>query len=175
MNQAFEINNTTKDITHSGPVAQELALHKGAKVLVDMNVSSQNPFPISMMKQAALGTTVVVDILNPGGDALVDFIIGPIVPPPPGSVARALVKELNFKRVGDCALLHFFSCNFAKNMTGDTIRVFSQDLHISGGPILFFGGVANKRGGEAVLEIRVTSLTPGIETLELSGGDNAFV
>jgi hypothetical protein len=165
MNQAFGINNTTNDITNSGPVAQQLALHKGATIFADMNiVGNVINFPIASLKQGALGTTIIVDILNPGGGNLTTLAIGP-------SIAD-LVDQLSLKRVGDCALIHFFSCNFDKGVTTDTIRV---DSGVGAPATLFAGVAATDRGGEAVLEIRATNVTPGAEAVTLFSGNNAFV
>ena len=66
MNQAFGVNNTTTDIPNSGPVAQELALHKGATLFADLSADSTEPLYIGSTFQAVLGTTVVIDFFNTG-------------------------------------------------------------------------------------------------------------
>lgn len=166
MNQQFGINNTTNDITNSGPVAQQLALHKGATLFADMDTDNVIPFPIGMVKQGALGTTIVIDIINAGGGMLTTLVLG---------TAADLVDQLLLKRVGDCALIHFFSCNFDKGVSADAIRVDSNDASVVGIATLFSGAAATDRGGEAILEISATSVTPGAETVVIFSGNNAFV
>jgi hypothetical protein len=177
MNQAFEVNNTIKDITHSGPVAQELALHKGATLIADLAAGLHfTPLSFGAVKQAALGTTIVVNFINLGGDGAQFFTLNKAVGAPNGSVAAALIKELLFKRVGDCALLHFFAC---QRLSGDEQAVIiSDDTSVlqPSPTFLYIGSVATKLGGEAIAEIRAVDLTPGAEMVSLFVSDNnAFV
>ena len=175
MNQSFALNNTTNDITNSGPVAQKLALHKGATLFA--NVSSADTFvPLSMgmVKQAALGTTVVVNFDNTAGSFIQSYTLNKETGALNGSVAKDLINQLLFKRVGDCALLHFYACQRLTD-EGD-VNVRSDDTSVTGGPvILFVGDQSAKKGGEAILEIRALNVTPGAESVALFGGDNAFV
>jgi hypothetical protein len=164
MNQSFGINNTTKDITHSGPVAQQLSLHKGATLFTDMNIDTVISFPFGMIKQAALGTTIVIDVLNAGGGGQLVLVLG---------TAASLVKELNLKRIGDCAILHFFACNFEKAPGTDRVVVDSIDVNVVGFATLF-SSAGPAKGGEATLEIRATNVTPGAEAVTIFSGENAF-
>jgi len=176
MNQTFGVNNTTNDITHSGPVAQKLALHKGATLFANVSIfTTRTPLSMGLVKQAALGTTIVVNFINAVGDGLQLYTLNKASGAANGTVAAALVKELLFKRVGDCALLHFFAC---QRITGEgTVLVQSDDTSVTGSPAPLFTGVeVGLVGGEAILEIRATSVTPGAETVSLfSGLQNAFV
>ena len=175
MNQAFGVNNTTNDITNSGPVAQELALHKGATLFaVTSGFETFTSLSMGMVKQAALGTTVVVNFDNTGGRFIQSYTLNKEAGASDGSVAKDLIDQLLFKRVGDCALLHFYAC---QRLTDEgEVNVRSDDTSVTGGPvILFVGGVSEKVGGEAILEIRAVSVTPGAESVALFGGDNAFV
>ena len=175
MNQTFGINNTTNDITNSGPVAQELALHKGATLFADLSSDNTEPLYIGSTFQAALGTTVVIDFFNTGGGNTKTYTLNKEAGAANGSVAADLVKELLLKRIGDCALLHFWAC--VRLPTGtDEIEVSTDDTSVTGGPVtLFIGNDATKLGGEAVLEVRATSVTSGAETVSLFSGENAFV
>ena len=175
MNQAFGVNNTTNDITHSGPVAQELALHKGATLFADTTTVTETPLSMGLVKQAALGTTIVVDFDNPAGTGAQAYTLNKAAGAADGTVAADLVKELLFKRVGDCALLHFFSC---QRLTDEAVVIVqSDDASVLGSPTdLFDGGTPSKLGGEAVLFIRALNVTPGAESVTIFGGaNNAFV
>ncbi len=177
MNQSFKINNTTKDITHSGPVAQELALHKGARLIADLSVVTNTPLSMGLIKQATLGTTIIMDFIKILG-GFQSYTLNKAAGAPNGSVARALIDQLNFKRVGDCALLHFFACNRLETTVGlDTVCVQSDDTSVIGGlVILFDANSPAKRGGEAILEIRAVNVTPGAEIVSLFVTDeNAFL
>ena len=179
MSRSFQVNNTTNDITHSGPVSQQLALHKGATLFVSPPVPPGPPFTIGnlsmgIIKQAAMGSTIIIDFLDPDNVENQIFLLDKADGAPNGSVARALIKELNFKRVGDCALLHFFA---SKKHTVGNIAVGSDDTSVTGGtPVLFNSTGLGKCGGEAILEIRATSVTPGAETVSLFSSElNAFL
>nr|QBK85308.1 MAG: hypothetical protein LCIVAC01_01170 [Iridovirus LCIVAC01] len=179
MNQAFEVNNTTNDITHSGPVAQELALHKGSTLIADVGSLHNTPLSMGAVKQAVLGSTIIVDIINAGGipGNIQNFNLDKATGAPNGSVARDLVDQLNFKRVGDCALLHFFACNRLP-VGSDLVAIGSDDTSVlqPGNTLLYDGSVAIKRGGEAVAEIRAVNVTPGAEIVSLFVSENnAFV
>ncbi len=176
MNQSFGVNNTINDITHSGPVAQELALHKGATLfaLIGGGFTTFTPLSMGIIKQAALGTTVVINFDDPAGQGTQGYRLNKETGAANGTVAAALVKELLFKRVGDCALLHFYSCQRLTDPEGDVI-VLSNDTFVLGSPFLFNGGTSTKVGGEAILEIRALNVTPGTESVALFSGDNAFV
>jgi hypothetical protein len=178
MNQKFGVNNTIKDITHSGPVSQKLALHKGATLFVSKPVPPGPPFTIGdlsmgIIKQAAMGSTIVIDFLDP--DSVLDqsYLMDKATGAPNGSVARALIDQLNFKRVGDCALLHFFAC---KKLNKGSVSVLSNDSSVTGGPVALFSSAGlSKCGGEAILEIRAVNVTPGAETVSLFSPEfNAF-
>ena len=173
MNQAFGVNNTTNDITNSGPVAQELALHKGATLFADTTTVTETPLSMGLVKQAALGTTIVVDFNNPAGTGFQEYTLNKASGAANGTVAADLVKELLFKRVGDCALLHFHAC---QRLTDDAeVIISSDDTSVMGSPTDLFNGSPTKVGGEAILEIRAVSVTPGAESVALFSGDNAFV
>jgi hypothetical protein len=179
MNQAFGVNNTTNDVTNSGPVAQELALHKGATIIADVGSLHNTPLSMGAVKQAAMGSTIIVDIINAGGipGNIQNFNLDKAAGAPNGSVAQALVDQLNLKRVGDCALLHFFACNRLPVGT-DLVVLTSDDTSVllPGSGLLYDGSSATKRGGEAVAEIRAVSVTPGAEIVSLFMADNnAFV
>jgi len=175
MNQSFALNNTTNDITHSGPVAQQLALHKGAILFAQLiGPDTFVPLSMGMVKQAALGTTVVVNFDNTAGSAITSYTLNKEAGAANGSVAKDLIDQLLFKRVGDCALLHFFACQRLED-EGE-VRVQSDDTSVTGSPVtLFVGDQSAKTGGEAILEIRALNVTPGAESVALFGGDNAFV
>jgi hypothetical protein len=176
MNQAFGVNNTTNDITNSGPVAQQLALHKGATLFANTVFITVNIEPLSMgtIKQAALGTTVVIDFINPDASGIQRYTLNKKSGAANGSVAAALVKELLLKRVGDCALLHFYACQ--RFIDIGIVQVESDDTSVIGSPALLFDGSnAAKLGGEAILEIRALNVTPGAESVVLFSGENAFV
>jgi hypothetical protein len=178
MNQKFGVNNTTQDITHSGPIAQKLALHKGATLFTNLSLATLTPLSMGIIKQAAMGSTIVIDIFNKGGGGFQIYTLNKATGAPNGSVAAALVDQLDFKRVGDCALLHFFLCQRLQELDGiNPIAVESDDTSVIGGPaILFDSTQVPKRGGEAVLEIRATNVTPGVESVSLFVSDeNAFV
>ena len=172
MSRSFKVNNTIQDITHSGPVAQELALHKGATLFVSPPVPPGPPFTISplsmgIIKQAAMGSTIVIDFLDPDDILEQIFTLNKATGAPNGSVARALVKELNFKRVGDCALLHFFAC---KKLNNGNISVGTDDSSVLIDPAqrtLFNSTGLTKCAGEAILEIRAVNVTPGAEIVSL--------
>jgi hypothetical protein len=174
MNQAFGLNNTTNDITHSGPVAQELALHKGATLFAIISVDTDTPLSMGLIKQASLGTTIVINFDDVAGNLGQVYRLNKETGAANGTVAAALVKELLFKRVGDCALLHFHAC---QRITGGAdVLVVSNDTSVLGSPaIVFDGTVPEKVGGEAILEIRALNVTPGAESVALFSGDNAFV
>jgi hypothetical protein len=177
MNQSFQVNNTIKDITHSGPVAQELALHKGALLIADLSVATNTPLSMGLIKQAAMGSTIVMDFIKIAG-GFQSYTLNKVSGAPNGSVARALIDQLNFKRVGDCALLHFFACNRLESTAGlDTVFVQSDDTSVTGGiAILFDANSVPKRGGEAILEIRAVNVIPGAEIVSLFVSDeNAFL
>jgi len=174
-NQAFGVNNTTNDITHSGPVAQKLALHKGATLFANVSIfATETPLSMGLVKQAALGTTIVVNFNDTAGGGLQIYTLNKEAGAANGSVAADLVDQLLFKRVGDCALLHFFAC---QRLTGETtVAVQSDDTSVLNSPAsLFVGDFAGLEGGEAILEIRAVSVTPGAETVALFSGQNAFV
>jgi hypothetical protein len=174
MNQAFGVNNTTNDITHSGPVAQELALHKGATLFAIISADTDTPLSMGMIKQAALGTTIVINFDDVAGGFGQVYTLNKETGAANGTVAAALVKELLFKRVGDCALLHFHACQ--RLTSGGDVLVVSNDTSVLGIPgILFDGLTAGKEGGEAILEIRALNVTPGAESVVLFSGENAFV
>jgi len=175
-NQTFGVNNTTNDITNSGPVAQELALHKGATLfaIIIGGFTTFTALSMGMIKQAALGTTVVINFDDVAGTGEQGYRLNKETGAANGTVAAALVKELLFKRVGDCALLHFYACQ--RLTEGGKVFIFSNDTSVLGSPVdLFDGLVPAKVGGEAILEIRAISVTPGAESVALFGGDNAFV
>ena len=176
MNQAFGVNNTTKDITHSGPVAQKLALHKGATLIADTSSAFEvrTPISIATLKQAAMGSTIIIDVLDPAGTTVQIYTINKVTGAPDGSVARALIDQLNLKRVGDCALLHFFMC---QRLTGGEIVIFSDDNNVFFfDAVLFNFEVFGKEGGEAIFEIRALNVTPGEERVSFfSSIKNAFV
>ena len=176
MNQAFGVNNTTKDITHSGPVAQKLALHKGATLFANLTgIETITPISMGTLKQAALGTTIVVDFDDTAGDGLQLYTLNKVAGAPNGSVARALINQLNFKRVGDCALLHFFACERLTGTGGVVIN--TDDTSISPDFAILFDGTSFLTvGGEAVAEIRATNVTPGAETVSFfASSQNAFI
>ena len=178
MNHSFQVNNTTKDITNSGPVAQELALHKGATLFTDLGIITISPLSMGIIKQAAMGSTIVIDIINAGGGGFQIYTLNKATGAPNGSVARALIDQLNFKRVGDCALFHFFLCQRLQDLVGiNPIVVETNDTSVIGAvAILFDSAEASKRGGEAILEIRAVNVTPGAEIVSLFVSDkNAFV
>ena len=175
MNQPFGVNNTTNDITHSGPVAQKLALHKGATLFANITNVSITPLSMGLIKQAALGTTIVVNFDNTAGVGAQAYTLNKASGAANGTVAADLVKELLFKRVGDCALLHFYAC---QRMTDEAVVIVqSDDTSVLGSPTdLFDGGTATKVGGEAILSIRALNVTPGAESVVIFGGaNNAFV
>jgi len=174
-NQQFVgLNDTTNDITHNGPVAQELALHKGATLFAITDGANLEALSMGTVFQAALGTTVVVDFSNLAGAGTQVYTLNKEAGAANGTVAADLVDQLLLKRVGDCALLHFHAC---ERLTSTAlVSVQSDDTSVTGSPaVLFDGGTAGKEGGEAVLEVRATSVTPGAETVSLFSGDNAFV
>ena len=175
-NQTFGVNNTTNDITNSGPVAQELALHKGSTLfaIIDGGSNTFTALSMGMIKQAALGTTIVINFDDVAGGLGQIYTLNKETGAANGTVAAALVKELLFKRVGDCALLHFHACQ--RLTGGGDVLVVSNDTSVLGSPtILFDGSVPEKVGGEAILEIRAISVTPGAESVALFSGENAFV
>jgi len=172
-NQAFGVNNTTNDITNSGPVAQELALHKGATLFAIIDSDTSTALSMGMIKQAALGTTIVINFDNVAGSFGQLYTLNKETGAANGTVAADLIDQLLFKRVGDCALLHFFAC---QRLTGGDVLVVSNDTSVLGSPaVLFDGQTPGKEGGEAILEIRAVSVTPGAESVALFSGDNAFV
>ena len=174
-NQQFVgLNDTTNDITHNGPVAQELALHKGATLFAITDGANIEALSMGTVFQAALGTTVVVDFSNLAGAGTQAYTLNKEAGAGNGTVAADLVDQLLLKRVGDCALLHFHACERLTSVS--TISVQSDDTSVTGSPaILYAGALAPKVGGEAVVEVRATSVTPGAETVSLFSGDNAFV
>ena len=175
MNQSFQVNNTIKD---SGPVAQELALHKNATLFTDLSLITNTPLSMGIIKQAAMGSTIVINFINAAGGGFQVYTLDRVSGAPNGSVARALIDQLNFKRVGDCALLHFFLCQRLEDLVGiNPIAVESNDTSVIGAvAILFDSAQAAKRGGEAILEIRAVNVTPGAEIVSLFVSDeNAFL
>jgi hypothetical protein len=176
MNQSFGLNNTTNDITNSGPVAQELALHKGATLFAVTSGTDVTNTPLSFgsVKQAALGTTIVINFDDPDENGLQFYTLNKETGAPNGSVAADLIDQLLFKRVGDCALLHFYACQRLTDAA--LVSIQSDDTSVTGSPALLFNGaILAEQGGEAILEIRAVSVTPGAETVALFSGDNAFV
>nr|QBK85310.1 MAG: hypothetical protein LCIVAC01_01190 [Iridovirus LCIVAC01] len=167
-----------KDITHSGPVAQELALHKNATLFTDLGLITLTPLSMGIIKQATLGSTIVMDVINAGGGGFQIYTLNKATGAPNGSVARTLIDQLNFKRVGDCALLHFFLCQRLEFLIGiNPIVVESDDTSVIGAVAILFDSIeASKRGGEAILEIRAVNVTPGAEIVSLFVTDeNAFL
>ena len=172
MSQEFEVLNTVNDITNAGPVAQEIALHKGALITVDLSVASSLPLSFGMLKQAALGTTVIMNVTN-DGDKTAFLTLNKKASAANGTVARALEEELLLKRVGDKALCHFYlPISPALSMDG-AIRVSSDDTSVTGTPILFQGMVVEKGRGEAVLEIEATAVPPNAPTVLITSAENA--
>jgi hypothetical protein len=178
MNQAFGVNNTTKDITHSGPVAQKLALHKGATLFADTTVVGDlcTPISIETLKQAAMGSTIIIDFFDTAGGNAQIYTLNKSPGAPRGSVSAVLIDQLNLKRVGDCALLHFFCC---QTLTNGGVQIQSDDLSIQPPPqclTLFDGTTFTKKRGEAVAEIRALNVTPGAESVFWFNSDfNAFL
>nr|QBK85387.1 MAG: hypothetical protein LCIVAC01_01960 [Iridovirus LCIVAC01] len=173
-NQQFGVNDTTNDITHNGPVAQELALHKGATLFAITDGANVEALSFGTVKQAALGTTVVVDFSNLAGAGTQVYTLNKEAGAGNGTVAADLIAQLLLKRVGDCALLHFHACERLTSVS--TISVQSDDTSVTGSPaILYAGALAPKVGGEAIIEVRATSVTSGAETVSLFSGENAFV
>jgi hypothetical protein len=173
MSQQFEVLNTVNDITNAGPVAQEIALHKSALITVDLSVASTQPLSFGMLKQAALGTTVIMNVTN-DGDETVFLTLNKKAGAANGTVARALQEELLLKRIGDKALCRFYLPIFPPlSMDGD-IRVSSDDTSVTpANTILFQGMVAEKERGEAVLEIEATSVPPNAPTVKMQSEENA--
>jgi hypothetical protein len=173
MSQQFEVSNTVNDITNAGPVAQEIALHKGALIPVDLSVASTQPLSFGSLKQAALGTTIIINF-QADGDETVFLTLNKKTGAANGTVARALQEELLLKRIGDKALCHFYSSNFPPlSMDGD-LRVSSDDTSVTPANIILFQGMLpEKARGEAVLEIEATAVPPNAPTVRLDSGNNA--
>jgi hypothetical protein len=172
----MKVNNTTKDITHTGPVAQELALHKGAILFADVtDGTTTEPLSMGMMKQAAMGSTIFINFSDTSGNGLQNYTLNKATGAPNGSVARALIDQLNLKRVGDCALLHFFACQRLMDVFATVVVVSDDTSVLSNGLILYNGDFTLKQGGEALLEIRAVNVTPGAELVFLFvSSKNAF-
>jgi hypothetical protein len=176
-NEQFQkVLDTLNDVTQIGPLAQKIALHKGARIPIDLSTSGTVFQPISFgtLKQAALGTTVIIDVTATGKQDF-RFTLNKEAGAADGSVAEALQKELLLNTVGDTALCRFYKSGPV--LTEGEISVTSDDANV-----LFnvarnklFDLAAEKVRGEAVLEIRATSVPPNVRTVQLLVANNAYV
>lgn len=174
-NEQFQkVVDTLNDVTQIGPLAQQIALHKGAQLApIDLTVGGTAPLSFGTLKQAALGTTVILTISD--GNVNFTFTLNKEAGAPNGSVAEALQKELLLNRVGDTALCRFYKSGAALTLVGrvgvtsdDTLVLFNTDRNN------LFEFDPKKVRGEAVLEIRATSVPPNVRTVELTVANNAY-
>jgi hypothetical protein len=173
MNQ-LKINNTLgNNITKSGPVAQTIALHKGAVLNANTTSAGTAPLSFGSLKQAALGTTIIVHSIAIGGFEF-DFTLNKKAGAADGSVAEALQKELDLVNVGDTALCRFFLSGFQLVVPANKIGVTSDDTSVTGSPAILFEGPSPDNNGEAVLEIVATAVPPAAPTCSLFSAENAF-
>lgn len=173
MNQ-LKINNTLgNNITKSTPVAQTIALHKGAILNADTSSAGTEPLSFGSLKQAALGTTIIVHSIAIGAFTF-DFTLNKKAGAPNGTVAEALQKELLLVNVGDTALCRFFLSGFQLVSPTNFIRVTSDDTSVTGSPAVLFEGQSSENSGEAVLEIVATAVPPAAPTCSLFSAENAY-
>jgi hypothetical protein len=176
-NEQFQkVVDTVNDVTQIGPLLQQIALHKGARIPIDLSTSGTVLEPISFgtLKQAALGTTIIIDVTATGKQDF-RFTLNKETGAADGSVAEALQKELLLNRVGDTALCRFYKSGEA--LAEGEISVTSDDANVSFNVLRnkLFDLATEKVRGEAVLEVRATSVPPNVRTVELIVADNAYV
>jgi hypothetical protein len=170
----MKVNNTLgNNITKSAPVAQTIALHKSAVLNANSSSAGTEPLSFGTLKQAALGTTVIVHSIAIGAFTF-DFTLNKKASAANGSVAQDLQKELDLVNVGDTALCHFFLSGFQLVSPANFIRVTSDDTSVTGSPAVLFEGQSAENSGEAVLEIVATAVPPAAPTCSLFSAANAY-
>ena len=164
MNQDFTVSNTTTDVTHVGPLAQEIALDKNASITIDQATLAPVTIPLTIaaIKQAALGTSVTLRPINLDG-TVVALVLNKAVGAADGSVANALVGQLGLIRQNDGVTVNF-AC-FSTDAFA-AINLASDDANILGGTLVLFAGGAQ---GLALVSFELTQVgnptTPPVVTM----------
>lgn len=165
MNQDFSVSNTTTDLTHVGPVAQEIALDKNGSITLDQTLAANAgdaPLTIAAIKQAALGTSVTIRP-DPVGANVQDLTLNKAVGDADGSVASALVSQLGLLRIHDGVTVNFACFSTAAFAA---ISLSTDDANILGGPLVLFAGGAE---GLALVSFELTlvgtAATPPVVTM----------
>ncbi len=171
MNQDFSVSNTTTDVTHVGPLAQELALDRNASITLDQSLVAPKgnpPLSIATIKQAALGTSVVLRI-DPAGFNVTNLTLDLPAAGVAGDVASALVSQLGLLRQGDAVTVNFALFTSA----GATINLTSTDANVIGLPQILFGAFSTGLSLVAI-ELAVVGTTAVPPVVRITSANISF-
>jgi hypothetical protein len=171
MNQDFAVSNTTTDVTHVGPLAQEIALDKNGTISLDQSIvapGGDQPLTIAAIKQAALGTSIVLRA-DPAGANVANLTLDLPAGGVAGDVASALVSQLGLLRQNDGVTINFALFT----STPADINLTSTDPNILGLPqALFSVGAAGLALVAIELAVVGTSATPPV--VRITSGNITF-
>jgi hypothetical protein len=157
MNRNFAVSNTTSDISHIGPLIQELSLDKNGCITLDQTLptnTGDQPLTIAAIKQAALGSSVTIRA-DPSGTFQQDLTLNLPAGGVAGDIASALVSELGLNRQNDGVSVDFV----VYNPTLAPIDLTSTDPNILGPPLQLYG-----LSGDGITTLGIELATVGTAT-----------
>ena len=171
MNQEFSVSNTTTDITHVGPLSQQISLDKNASITLDQTITTLTgnvPLTMAAIKQAALGSSITIRP-DPAGGNIQNLTLNKAVGAANGSVSSALASQLGLTRANDGVTINF--AVFAQPPWA-AIGVSSDDTFITTGPVALFP--ANTPGiGYLAIELSTVGTTTTPPSIVLTAANTA--
>jgi hypothetical protein len=157
MNQDFAVSNTTSDISHIGPLVQELSLDKDGCITLDQTLpanTGDQPLTIAAIKQASLGTSLEIRA-DPSGPNEQNLTIDLPAGAGAGTVASALVSQLGLTRQNNGV-----SINFVVYLpTTPAVNLTSTDPNVLGVPLTLYSA-----GGDGITTVGIELAMVGTAT-----------
>jgi hypothetical protein len=157
MSQSFTISNTTSDISHIGPLVQELSLDISACISIDQTLptnTGDQPLTIAAIKQASLGSSVTIRA-DPAGVNQQNLTLNLPAGGAAGTIAQALVSELGLLRQNDGVTIDFV----VYTPTSAPIELTSDEPNIIGLPLVLY-----PNGTDGISTVGIELAMVGTET-----------